>query len=147
MSKEKCVIFDIDGTISDQKNRLYLVKEKPKDWDKFFEESVNDEPLYFVKEIYDNFVKNQGYHIILMTGRPERYREITENWLEKYGFKYTKLLMRSNNSKIANVYMKEYMLKGILDKYDVVMAFEDNDKVIELFKKYNIPSLKVISKE
>ena len=43
-----------------------------------------------------------------------------------------------------NIEMKEILLQKIMQYYEVVFAFDDDEKVIELYKKYNIKILHVI---
>ena len=38
----KAVIFDIDGTLADSQHRLQYLEQQPKQWDKFFSESIKD---------------------------------------------------------------------------------------------------------
>src|ERR1700722_7920995 len=37
IDKPAAVIVDMDGTLSDATHRLRFIKEKPKDWEKFFD--------------------------------------------------------------------------------------------------------------
>ena len=141
---KKAIIFDIDGTLADHKNRLKYIEQKPKKWDLFFRESIHDKPLQHIKVIYDALKKTGKYHIIIMTGRPNKYKEITIEWLQKNGFDYDKLFMRPTNNFKKNIEMKEILLQKIMQYYEVVFAFDDDEKVIELYKKYNIKILHVI---
>ena len=85
MDKEKnleTIICDIDGTISDRRHRLKHIEGK-KDWDTFFKEMHKDPPIIkVVKEIEEHAKK--GKNIVFVTGRPEKYRKITEQWINKY---------------------------------------------------------------
>lgn len=141
---KQAIIFDIDGTLADHKNRLKYIKQKPKKWDLFFSESINDKPLPHIKIIYDALKKAGKYYLIIMTGRPNKYKEITIEWLQKNGFDYDKLFMRPTNNFKQNLEMKEILLQKIMQYYEVVFAFDDDEKVIELYKKYNIKVLHVI---
>ena len=37
---KQAIIFDIDGTLADHKNRLKYIEQKPKKWDLFFRETI-----------------------------------------------------------------------------------------------------------
>lgn len=141
---KQAIIFDIDGTLADHKNRLKYIEKKPKKWDLFFSESVYDKPLKHIKIIYDALKKADKYQIIIMTGRPNKYKEITIEWLHKNGFNYDKLFMRPANNYKKNIEIKEIILRKIMRYYEVVFAFDDDEKVIELYKKYNIKVLQVL---
>lgn len=141
---KQAIIFDIDGTLADHKNRLKYIEQKPKKWDLFFSESIYDKPLKHIKIIYDALKKTGKYYIIIMTGRPNKYKAITIEWLQKNGFDYDKLLMRPTNNFKQNLEMKEILLQKIMQYYEVVFAFDDDEKIMELYKKYNIKVLHVI---
>ncbi len=141
---KQAIIFDIDGTLADHKNRIKYINQEPKKWDLFFSESIYDKPLKHVKIIYDALKKADKYQIIIMTGRPNKYKGITIEWLYKNGFNYDKLFMRPTNNYKNNIEMKEIILHKIMQYYEVVFAFDDDEKVIELYKKYNIKVLQVL---
>ena len=79
-SNIKNYLIDIDGTIT--------------------EDVPNEHPEHMsVVEPYSNSVEminkwyDEGHIITFFTSRTEDHREITENWLNKHGFKYQGLLM------------------------------------------------------
>ena len=76
----KNYLIDIDGTVTD--------------------DVPNEEPERMsVVQPYDGAVEtlnrwyDEGHVITFFTSRTEEVREITETWLDKYGFKYHGLLM------------------------------------------------------
>jgi hypothetical protein len=76
----KNYLIDIDGTITDdvpneQPERMSVVEP--------YENSVEMINTWF----------DEGHIITFFTSRTEEHREITENWLNKHGFKYQGLLM------------------------------------------------------
>jgi hypothetical protein len=89
------VIFDIDGTIADCSHRIDHANAK--DWDKFH--SLADEDMVIVN-IADLMINLSAIApIILLTGRPERYRYKTMEWLKRAsldGF-YEELIMREDD--------------------------------------------------
>jgi len=42
----KTVIFDIDGTLSDNSHRQHFLEQKHKDWEGFFKECEKDKPKH-----------------------------------------------------------------------------------------------------
>src|SRR6188508_1812220 len=77
------VIFDLDGCIADCSHRLHLLEGKP-DWDAFFAGAGADLPIVHNLLLLHMFWK-KGFTIILMTGRPERIRSDTDQWLTTLG--------------------------------------------------------------
>jgi len=72
------VVFDVDGTLADVTHRLPLLMSK--DWDAFFAACGGDAPIHQGLAALLSFY-NAGHEIELWTGRPERVREKTEQWL------------------------------------------------------------------
>ncbi len=76
----KNYLIDIDGTITDD-----IPNEEP-------ERMVTSLP-YKDALLTCNKWFEEGHMICFFTSRLEEHREVTENWLEKHGFKYHTLLM------------------------------------------------------
>ena len=82
IKKQKLVLCDIDGTVANNDHRQKLLKGF-NDWDKFFSLLKDDEPIHVIIERVKQKVESNG-DLIFLTGRPEKYREMTEDWLLKY---------------------------------------------------------------
>lgn len=92
------IIWDIDGTLADLSNRLHFIKDedyfvapfppepgsvnfKP-DWDSFFSADAvsSDLPIKSAWNLLNELAASHN-RIIFITGRPERIRKATEDWL------------------------------------------------------------------
>ena len=92
------ILCDIDGTIADNQHRQSLLKEYS-DWDEFFRQMVKDKPL---KEAINLIEKEyrKGKKIYFLTGRPERFRKETDDWLKQNTLiENYKLIMREEGIK------------------------------------------------
>ena len=76
----KNYLIDIDGTITDD-----IPNEEP-------ERMVTCEPFYDALKTCNKW-HDDGHMICFFTSRVEENRVVTENWLNKHGFKYHSLLM------------------------------------------------------
>ena len=76
----KNYLIDIDGTITED-----VPNEEP-------ERMATCLPFDDALETCNRWY-NEGHMICFFTSRVEEHRKVTENWLEKYGFKYHSLLM------------------------------------------------------
>lgn len=76
----KNYLIDIDGTITDD-----VPNEEP---ERMITCLPYDNSMVIINEWYD-----EGHIITFFTSRTEGQRDITEEWLEKHGFKYHNLLM------------------------------------------------------
>lgn len=76
----KNYLIDIDGTITED-----VPNEEP-------ERMATCEPFADALAIINKWYE-QGHIITFFTSRTEEHREVTENWLDKHGFKYHGLLV------------------------------------------------------
>ena len=76
----KNFLIDIDGTICDD-----IPNEEP---ERMKDANVYPDALKTINKWYD-----EGHIITFFTSRTEIHREVTEEWLEKNGFKYHGLLL------------------------------------------------------
>ena len=92
----KSVIFDLDGTLADIRDRRTLAtKDSGKiDWPKFFDPQniALDKPNSAVIESF-KALQQAGFRMVIFSGRSEATREETEKWLESFGIKADLLLM------------------------------------------------------
>ena len=76
----KNYLIDIDGTICDD-----IPNEQP---ERMATAELYPDALETLNKWY-----NEGHYITFFTSRIEKHRKVTEDWLNKYGFKYHGLLM------------------------------------------------------
>ena len=136
MSEKKIVICDIDGTIANNDHRQHFLEGK-KDWEGFFSELHKDKPIF---EIIDkvNSLENEGYKIYFLTGRPEKYRIQTKDWLKKYFAFDLELLMRNNNDRRNKIEIKKELFQTNLSSLEIKVIFENDPDLILLWKKLGL---------
>lgn len=147
------VVFDLDGTLADGRHRLHLLPNKSnadKDaaWEAFNMACIDDAP------IRDNFklLDLLDYHcsIVILSGRGEIARGLTERWLTWYDVPYEKLIMRPIGDCRKDVDFKEAELRKLgLD--NILCCFDDLEHVAKhirslgvtchLVTHYDTPSL------
>ncbi|NDG64820.1 MAG: hypothetical protein EBY29_15360, partial [Planctomycetes bacterium] len=76
----KFVVFDMDGTLADCSHRLQYAQSKQ--WDEFHSRSKDDDVIVRVADLM--VVLASVADIIILTGRPEKYRPVTQQWLDDY---------------------------------------------------------------
>jgi FMN phosphatase YigB (HAD superfamily) len=132
---KKYAVFDLDDTLLDFKTQIMIAIQKEfnvrihwKDWESYDLLSVYDLtieeimnawikhnclenaiPLLYSNKILD-VAKKMGYEIIIVSARNwhPNAREITEKWLDDYGFTYDELLLvKPSENKMS-----------VLEKYD-----------------------------
>ena len=146
----KTVIFDLDGTLADIKERRTLAtKEGGKiDWPKFFDPNniSLDKPNTPVIESFKALQK-AGYRMVIFSGRSDATREETEKWLSKYGITYDKLLMRSGTGDgmfTPDDRLKEdWLNQEFPDKSQILCVYDDRDKVVNMWRRTGISCFQV----
>ena len=139
MSDKKIILCDIDGTIANNEHRQHFLEGK-KDWDGFFSELINDKPIFsIINKVIEEH--NTGKDIVFLTGRPERYRIKTTEWLKKYFDFEIRLLMRKKNDRRNKLISKEELVEEQF-KYNEIKLIIDNDKeLINMWKSKKVSVL------
>jgi uncharacterized HAD superfamily protein len=135
----KITIFDIDGTLTDIKDRVIYIKGEKKNWGNFWKGMENDRPKAAIINLC-NTMFEAGFYIILCTGRYEKYRKITENWLSKYEVKYHEMRMRNDDDKRDDHIVKKSLIKDI-DINSILFIVEDRYSVVKMWRKLGITCL------
>ena len=131
-------IFDIDGTIADTSHRQHYMREKRKNWKAFYDEMVNDPPVVPTVRILES-LKQAGYKIVLVSGRPNNYRLTTEQWLKANYIQYDALYMREEFDYRADNTVKQEIYNNFIEpNYNVIGVFEDRKRVKRMWVENNI---------
>lgn len=134
-----CIIVDMDGTLSDCSHRVHHAKAK--DWDAFHEtialDPANSHVLLAVRQF------SILYDIVISTGRPERYREVTHNWLKEHRVKYARLYMRGSEDFRSAAMIKRDHLAMIRHSYDPWLVLEDTTSVVKMFREEGLTVFQV----
>ena len=144
---KRIVIVDIDGTISKVGERLKYLNQEPKDWDSFYNDCFEDEPIIeMVDLVYDLYL--QRYQLVFCTGRRESCREKTINWFNKYFepeiAKHSKLLMRPNNDHRHDSEIKPELLKNAGIELDsIAFILEDRNSMVKKWRELGLICLQV----
>lgn len=129
------IICDIDGTLADCRHRLHFVHGKVKDWTAFFDVMGEDGLIAPVAEAV-SALNEAGNVVLLVSGRPEGYREATELWLASHGVSYDALYMRCAGDRRPDHIVKSQIFDAILaDGYDVRLVIDDRPSVVAMWRE------------
>jgi hypothetical protein len=136
MELPKIVICDIDGTLA-------LMGDRDKFDPTTGEDQLNN-PIANILKVYDNQTVFP-VDLILVTGREEKYRKFTEDWLQKNGIThYKELYMRpTGDFRKDFVVKKEIYENHIKGKYDVLFVLDDRDQVVLMWRELGLTCLQV----
>lgn len=127
-------VVDIDGVLADVRHRLHLVKSSPRDWDAFFDAAVFDGVLSQGRAWIEEALAS-GLDIVYLTGRPERCRAATQDWLTEHGFPAATLLMRSDRDRRPARLLKVQALVELRRSMEVKSFLDDDPEVVEDARK------------
>lgn len=94
---EQVAVFDVDGVVADVRHRLHHLTRRPKDWARFFAAAGRDPALDTGVALAREYAA--GHRLVWLTGRPERMRELTRDWLTRHGLPADELYMRPDSDR------------------------------------------------
>ena len=123
-SKPQVVIFDLDGTLCELKPESHKNKH-----------TGQEKSIPYMYNIYLGF---EWYRLIVLTGRKEKYREITKQWLYDNDYHIDEIIMQKKSTADKNDIFKRKILSKLQDQYDIVCMFDDNPNMSDVCKELGI---------
>lgn len=119
------IICDLDGTLALMDGR------NPFDAARSDEDKLNQP----VAEVLKKFAQN-GYNILLVSGREDKFKEPTLRFLEQYEIPFNQLWMRkSKDSRKDSIVKREIFDKLIQDKYFIEFILDDRNQVVDMWRQ------------
>lgn len=140
------VIVDIDGTISKVGDRIKYLEQKPKDWDSFYANCNEDNPISNVIELIVDLY-TIGREIVFCSGRRESCRKDTEEWIGKHLYmepiNYS-LLLRENDDYRHDTETKPELLQASNISLDTILfVLEDRTSMVKKWRELGLVCLQV----
>lgn len=124
-SLPKAIICDLDGTVA------LLNKRSPYDASTCDRDLLNKPVATTIKNH-----KKLGYKIIMLSGRQDNARELTEKWLKEHDIKFDLLLMRkTKDMRKDSIIKRELYEEHISGKYFVEFVLDDRNQVVDMWRK------------
>lgn len=118
---------DLDGVLADVGHRVHHIQRKPKNWDAFFA-GISDDPAHpegmaVAREL-------AGEHdLVYLSGRPERTREETEEWLRRHNAPPGRVLLRPDGDRRPARITKIGILRRLAAERPVAVLVDDDPAV------------------
>ena len=126
----QCILVDIDGTLAIRGER------DPHDFARCGEDEPRAKLVKILHALGDQSGRRVGYFIIVLTGRQEKFRRITELWLALHRIPSDVLLMRKTGDERPDDVVKEEILdQEILTQHTVVAVFDDRQRVVDMWRR------------
>lgn len=142
----KYIVVDIDGTMTmPGSDRLKYIQGKVKDWETYYSKCGEDEPSIHIVALVKAMMKD--YKIVYCTGRRDKERQLTLDWLSKYTGQDPKdiiLLMRDNGDFRKDHVVKPQML--VFNKIypeNTLFVLDDRKSVVDALRERNFKVLQV----
>ncbi len=146
----RCVIVDLDATLSDPTHRLNHIEGEEKNWPAFFA-AMGDDPVIPAIATLVEMIRAASYEmtedpvaVVIVTARPDEndYRQITESWLNLHHIRYEALYMRAGGDFRPDYIVKAEILQALLDEgYEPLLAIDDRPEVVRMWRDYGITTL------
>ncbi|MGW7465508.1 phosphatase domain-containing protein [Streptomyces xantholiticus] len=128
-SSRPLAVFDLDGTLSDAGHRQHLLERKPRAWDAFFAAASDDPPLAEGVALCLETAKE--CEVMYLTGRPERCRADTVDWLAAQGLPEGRIFMRRNDDRRPARRTKLEILRRLARDRVISMLVDDDELVCQ----------------
>ncbi|MBO9595391.1 MAG: AAA family ATPase [Niabella sp.] len=121
----RAVICDLDGTLALMDDR-----------DPFDASDCEKDRLN--KAVADTlaFYQQNGHHILLVSGREDKYQQQTLRFLEMHAIHFDALWMRPSGNYIKDSLLKKELFKQQIEgRYYISLVLDDRDQVVDMWRK------------
>lgn len=128
-------LFDIDGTLAAIDHRSPYAK----DADEYAKDGVHEDVANLARAL------SEGHVIICLSGREDRFREVTERWLLTRCFlKPDELHMRATDDKRSDDVVKaEIFDREIAGRVNVIGVIDDRPRVLRMWRQKGLTTYRV----
>jgi hypothetical protein len=122
-----------------------LLEGAKPNWKAFNSMMGDDVPNVAVAELYTTLWETKKYELILVSGRSEDQRTVTEQWLIWNEIPFDRLIMRPSGDFRADVEVKKEILEKIrCENKEILLAIDDRQSVVDMWRENGIylPSMR-----
>jgi len=136
MTKPYAIIVDLDGTLSDARDRRHLLPN----FEKFHSACESDPPNEWCKALVQQL--RTRYDIVIVSGRTDDYKDATLRWFAKHGILVDALFMRKAGDFRPDTEIKKEIYENeILPKYEVMFCIDDRQCVVDMWRSLGLVCL------
>ena len=143
VDRQRAVIVDMDGTLCDVGAVVHLQAE-PDGFTAFHHACADCPPHRAVVEWCVEH-HGRGHAILVVTGRDDWSRELTEQWLSEHlPIPIAGLHMRGDGDYRSNVAIKREIHSQLAQIFDIRAAIDDDPEIVGLWQEVGIPIAMVL---
>jgi hypothetical protein len=128
----KVAIFDIDGTLMDEKHRAHL-RDAGK-WDEYFDLCHLDIPIDKIVKLTHEY-HEKGYEVWLLSGRSISCEEKTVSSMKEHNVYFDHMKLRGKDVMVPDYVLKPAWVAKYIGIERVEVIYDDTPAVIEGFRK------------
>jgi phosphoglycolate phosphatase-like HAD superfamily hydrolase len=140
MTAAQTIIVDLDGTLADIGHRRHHVEGKRKNWPAFFKKMHLDPLNVWCRELMVA-MKQAGYRIAIVSGRPDSYEEVIRAWLLQHQVPFDALHMRREGDYCPDDIVKREILHAHFRKPDILFVVDDRESVVRMWRQEGLVCL------
>jgi hypothetical protein len=129
-------VFDVDGVLADVAHRRHHLARH--NWHAFFAAAADDPPLAtgvtMARQCAD-----AGLTLVYLSGRPERLRPVTTDWLHRYDLPDGELLLRPDADRSPATRLKLRLLRVLAARGNIVTFVDDDSWVVDAVRAARPP--------
>ena len=166
------ILFDLDGTIANVDGRRQAAEQAADDchdanssmpdselmplcrkaWWKAWQNPDNISRLDVPNEIVVSVLRDwreRGKHIVIVSARNDKNRDVTEQWLAQWGIPYDALYMRKDGDYRPDNVFKQELLDNIRKNGDdlIERVYDDRNQVVDMWRANGIECIQVVPRE
>ena len=127
-------IFDVDGTLAHMNG-----KRGPFDWDRV-DVDIADPFVSRMVKLHQSY----GDKIIILSGRDEISKELTQGWLNFYGIHHDFIFMRkAGDFRKDSIVKKEIYEEHVIGKFNIVAIYDDRQQVVDEIRSMGLKVFQV----
>ncbi|MFF3736664.1 hypothetical protein [Streptomyces sp. NPDC002566] len=122
-------VFDLDNTLADTSHRQRFLERRPRDWNAFFAAAPQDPPI--PEGVALAVESARECEVVYLTGRPERCRRDTLEWLARHGLPDGRVYMRRDDDRRPARRTKLDVLRRLGRDREVRILVDDDEQVCD----------------
>lgn len=131
------VVFDLDGTLSDERHRAHFRQQNPPDWDGYNAAS-KDDPV--IEQVRDLLVTCHwdGHEVHIWSGRSESEYANTLSWMDTNGIDSVSVILKM---RAVGDFRKSHIIKGEWASGFGIpdLVFEDRESEVQGWYDMGVP--------
>jgi len=129
------IVVDLDHTLAAAAWRDYM---RP-DWDAYYRASSDDAPIQPMVDFINNGLSTM-VDVVCITTRPEKWRQLTMDWLIRHNVSIDELVMRPNDDFRRSPELKVALATPFKP---IMLAIDDREDVVIAYAAAGIPAVQV----